>query len=56
MIDGHGDNLYRYSGKIHINFSTNIPQNVNQDLAHWVSPLWIFHPTSPPVTNASPLS
>lgn len=31
MIDGHGDDLYRYSGKIHINFSTNIPQNVCHD-------------------------
>ena len=31
MIDGHGDDLYRYSGKIHINFSTNIPQNVCRD-------------------------
>lgn len=31
MIDGHGDDLYRYSGMVHINFSTNIPQNVNHD-------------------------
>lgn len=31
MIDGHGDDLYRFSGKVRINFSTNIPQQVNHD-------------------------
>ncbi len=31
MIDGHGDDLYRFNGKVRINFSTNIPQNVSHD-------------------------
>lgn len=31
MIEGHGDDLFRYGGKVRINFSTNIPQNVNHD-------------------------
>ncbi len=31
MIDGHGDDLFRYKEKIRINFSTNIPQTVNHD-------------------------
>lgn len=31
MIDGHGDDLFRFNGKVQINFSTNIPQNVNHD-------------------------
>lgn len=31
MIEGHGDDLFRFNGKIRINFSTNIPQNVNHD-------------------------
>ena len=31
MIDGHGDDLYRFNGRVQINFSTNIPQNVNHD-------------------------
>ncbi|WP_303029070.1 histidinol-phosphate transaminase [uncultured Duncaniella sp.] len=29
MIDGHGDDIFRYGGKIRINFSTNIPQSVD---------------------------
>lgn len=29
MIDGHGDDLFRYGDKIKVNFSTNIPQNVD---------------------------
>lgn len=28
MIEGHGDDLFRYKGKVKINFSTNIPQTV----------------------------
>ena len=31
MIDGHGDDLFRFNGKVKINFSTNIPQNINHD-------------------------
>ena len=31
MIDGHGDDLFRYKEKVKINFSTNIPQTVNHD-------------------------
>lgn len=31
MIDGHGDDLFRFDGKVKINFSTNIPQKVNHD-------------------------
>lgn len=31
MIDGHGDDLFRFDGKVRINFSTNIPQNINHD-------------------------
>ena len=31
MIEGHGDDLFRFNEKIRINFSTNIPQNVNHD-------------------------
>lgn len=36
MIDGHGDDLFRYRNKIKINFSTNIPQNVDHSglIAH----------------------
>lgn len=29
MIDGHGDDIFRYGDKIRINFSTNIPQKVD---------------------------
>lgn len=29
MIEGHGDDLFRYGGKVKINFSTNIPQTVD---------------------------
>ncbi len=29
MIDGHGDDLFRFGDKIKINFSTNIPQSVD---------------------------
>lgn len=29
MIEGHGDDLFRYEGKVRINFSTNIPQTVD---------------------------
>lgn len=29
MTDGHGDDLFRYGGKVTINFSTNIPQCVD---------------------------
>jgi threonine-phosphate decarboxylase len=29
MIDGHGDDIFRYGDKIKINFSTNIPQIVD---------------------------
>ena len=29
MIDGHGDDLFRFGKKIKINFSTNIPQAVD---------------------------
>lgn len=29
MIDGHGDDLFRYGGNVRINFSTNIPQCVD---------------------------
>ncbi len=29
MIDGHGDDLFRFGNKIKINFSTNIPQSVD---------------------------
>lgn len=29
MIDGHGDDIFRFGDKIKINFSTNIPQSVN---------------------------
>lgn len=29
MIDGHGDDIFRYGDKIKINFSTNIPQAVD---------------------------
>ncbi len=29
MIDGHGDDLFRFGKKIKINFSTNIPQSVD---------------------------
>ncbi len=29
MIDGHGDDIFRYGDKITINFSTNIPQSVD---------------------------
>lgn len=29
MIDGHGDDLYRFGDKVVINFSTNIPQDVD---------------------------
>ena len=29
MIDGHGDDLFRFGNKIKINFSTNIPQAVD---------------------------
>lgn len=29
MIDGHGDDLFRYGDKIRINFSTNVPQHVD---------------------------
>lgn len=28
MIDGHGDDVFRYGDKIRVNFSTNIPQGV----------------------------
>lgn len=28
MIEGHGDDLFRYGDKVKINFSTNIPQDV----------------------------
>lgn len=31
MIEGHGDDLFRFEGKVKINFSTNIPQTVNHD-------------------------
>lgn len=31
MIEGHGDDLFRFKGKVRINFSTNIPQNVSHD-------------------------
>lgn len=31
MIEGHGDDLFRYGGKVKINFSSNIPQGVNHD-------------------------
>lgn len=31
MIDGHGDDLFRYKEMVKINFSTNIPQTVNHD-------------------------
>ena len=29
MIDGHGDDLFRYGGAVKVNFSTNIPQRVD---------------------------
>ncbi|MDE7345511.1 MAG: aminotransferase class I/II-fold pyridoxal phosphate-dependent enzyme [Muribaculaceae bacterium] len=29
MIDGHGDDLFRYNGKVKVNFSTNIHQGVD---------------------------
>lgn len=31
MIEGHGDDLFRFKGNVRINFSTNIPQNVSHD-------------------------
>lgn len=31
MIDGHGDDLFRFNGIVKSNFSTNIPQNVSHD-------------------------
>ena len=31
MIEGHGDDLFRFNGKVKINFSSNIPQKVNHD-------------------------
>lgn len=31
MIDGHGDDLFRFGDKVRINFSTNIPQSINHD-------------------------
>jgi len=31
MIEGHGDDIFRYKGRVRINFSTNIPQGVNHD-------------------------
>ena len=30
MIDGHGDDVFRYGGKVKVNFSTNIYQGVDQ--------------------------
>ncbi len=29
MIDGHGDDIFRYGGRVKVNFSTNIPQNAD---------------------------
>lgn len=36
MIDGHGDDIYRYRGLVKHNFSTNIPTEVSQEklMAH----------------------
>jgi len=36
MIDGHGDDLFRYGNRIKVNFSTNVPQHVDHSglLAH----------------------
>ena len=31
MIEGHGDDLFRFEGRVRINFSSNIPQNVNHE-------------------------
>ena len=31
MIEGHGDDLYRYGGKVKFNFSTNILSGVNHE-------------------------
>lgn len=44
MIDGHGDDLFRFKDKVKINFSTNIPQTVNHDglIAHLYSRGAIF--------------
>ncbi len=29
MIEGHGDDVFRYDGKVRVNFSTNIHQSVD---------------------------
>ena len=29
MIEGHGDDVFRYNGKVRVNFSTNIHQSVD---------------------------
>lgn len=29
MIEGHGDDLHRYGGRVRVNFSTNIPQHAD---------------------------
>ena len=36
MIEGHGDDIFRYGGKVRVNFSTNIPQSVDHSglMAH----------------------
>ncbi len=31
MIEGHGDDIFRFKDRVRINFSTNIPQGVNHD-------------------------
>ena len=39
MIDGHGDDVFRYGGKVRVNFSTNIHQGVDHSglLGHLMS-------------------
>lgn len=36
MVEGHGDDLFRYGDKVEVNFSTNIPQSVDHSglIAH----------------------
>lgn len=54
MIDGHGDDLYRYGHKITSNFSTNIPQLVNHAglLNHlaWVGAIFKNYPEPEPLS------
>lgn len=60
MIEGHGDDLFRYKGKVRINFSTNIPQTVNHDglMAHLYGCGAIFsnYPEPEPISLAKRLA